>query len=374
MNSIYLAYTPYHILISCGLAKLDHNSQKKYLVLISDFAGVNIFYRALTKWEGNPFQDIKIIGNRYMLMENDKLGKIVNDIKSIKKLNRFVEEELLVGFNAYIFNDSSVEGQYLSFKNFNKKGSNIYVEDGFAAYNPSLYPKLPFIYNFLNKIIYGTWYESIRYFGTSKYIDEVMVFYPELINPILKSKNLIEISRDTLILLNNTFLPELMKSFCVEKKNLKVDCIILLPHSGLFDGKSTEFFRFYVQIYKNIIDYIVESFQLVGVKYHPSETKVDYLNIEKSQYITIIEKSLPIEIVFLLALEYPPKLIVGDISTALFTARTIYGKSDMPVLLSLIKIRNVSKNAFGIEQIFKKIGILMPESLDELKKELHNII
>ena len=86
MNHIYIAHTPYHILISCGLAILNDNSGGKYLIIISDFENSHFFYQTILNWEKNPFTEIKLLSGRFNSKVETNIGKakfLINNI--IKK-------------------------------------------------------------------------------------------------------------------------------------------------------------------------------------------------------------------------------------------------------------------------------------------------
>ena len=55
MKQIYVAYTPYHFLLSCGLAALSGSSENKYLIIIPVYSDVNVFNMLLNEWSNNPF-------------------------------------------------------------------------------------------------------------------------------------------------------------------------------------------------------------------------------------------------------------------------------------------------------------------------------
>jgi len=43
MKSIYLTFTPYHILLSCAIAINNDNNTKKETIIFNDFADANKF-------------------------------------------------------------------------------------------------------------------------------------------------------------------------------------------------------------------------------------------------------------------------------------------------------------------------------------------
>lgn len=67
MESFFIVNTPYHILISIGLALQDKSNQDKHLILTADFNSVEDFYNSIVTWDNNPFSDIVILRGNYQM-------------------------------------------------------------------------------------------------------------------------------------------------------------------------------------------------------------------------------------------------------------------------------------------------------------------
>lgn len=184
MNSIYVIHTPYHLLITCGLAISYDCSNEKYLVIVPDFKDATVFYQSIIGWKDNPFTEVILLSGVY----NVKFGNTIKTMKSnLKTINQLFRTKIKDYGSSYIFNDGRVEGQLIAYLNYTKNGSNFYVEDGSAAYNCYVQPDINFYLKIIYKLIYGSWYEHVRILGMYKYIDRIMVFRPDLIRKELQN-------------------------------------------------------------------------------------------------------------------------------------------------------------------------------------------
>lgn len=363
MNSIFIAHTPYHLLISCGLAVSYDNSTKKYLVIISDFENFNAYYQTILKWAKNPFTEIILLPGRYQ-----SSGKIIDTVRFLKnnemKLRKIFDKKLKKEkCKAFIFNDNRVEGQIVSFLNFKQKGVNIYVEDGSAAYSSSKLKGINFHQKLASKIVFGNWFEHLKVLGTSKYIDEVLVFYPKIVRLELKDKKIKMLPSTLFDELKEEFASLLLKNFDLNLESIRYDCIIIAPHSEYLEIMHNFNFEY---VYKEIGNLFQKYFNTIGVKYHPIEKKDDYLNFFENNKFVLIPHSLPLEIIWLSLLKHPPKFVIGDASTALLTCNGILKNATS--IISIVKILDLPHDQ--IFDTFNAVGIKTPKTLTELSSLL----
>jgi len=65
MKNIFLAFTPYHILLSCSIA-LDYSQiDENFLFIISDFSESDALSRTLKNWQDPPFKKIIFLPGVY---------------------------------------------------------------------------------------------------------------------------------------------------------------------------------------------------------------------------------------------------------------------------------------------------------------------
>ncbi|KAF5431159.1 hypothetical protein C5S39_06275 [Candidatus Methanophagaceae archaeon] len=357
MNSIYITHTPYHILVSCGLASVYDDSDEKYLIIVSDFKDAEIICKTITNWENNPFTESKLLGGRFYVKKNDVIGGIRSARSNLKTLKRVLTERLNKASNTFIYHDGAPEGQILAYLNSKNGGTNIYVEDGFVIYDNFIAPDLAFYKKIVMKMLWGRFHEHVRVHGTYKHVDKIMVFRPELIRHELVNKELIKIPREVLTCLKDRgLISALLKSYNIDQKSLDVNYIFIIPHSDfLIENKL-------LKRYSNILNGLIPNLTQVYVKYHPREVMGDFLKIQKFSNVTVLPQSLPIEVVFLALHDKEPRIVISDAFTTLLTAKYLLERTEVISLIGLIGL----KNSY-LETVFEKIGILVPESIDDLK-------
>ena len=360
MNSVYLVYTPYHILTAAGLASLYDESDKKYLVIVSDFADADIFCHVISKWDRNPFLEIILLDGRYNISNETEIKRVNVFRKNVRLLKDIFNTKLKDGCNAFIYHDANVEGQIIAYLNYKEGGTNFYVEDGTSAYSNSIAPTLPFYKILIAKVVYGKFYENVRILGMNRYISKIMVFSPENVRTELRNKKIIKIPKQVLLSLNdNIFIPNLLKSYGIDQKKLDIKNVFIAAHSD-------HLIKYNLMVrYKTLFGCCITELKDIHVKYHPRERIPDFLDVEKDPKVKLIPQALPMEILYLSLIGREPKMIIGGSSTALLTAKILL----KPIrVISLLRLLN-SENVY-LGEIFKKEGIIIPKKVTQLKKEL----
>jgi hypothetical protein len=369
MNSIYIAHTPYHILISCGLAISNDNSEGKYLIIISDFENSHFYYQAISNWEKNPFTEIKLLPGRFNSKVETNMGKAKFLINNVITLKRFFKNKLAFKLcRAFIFNDNRPEGQVISFMNSKQDGINIYVEDGSAAYVSYIIPSISNNEKILAKCLLGRWYEQTRILGTYKCINQIMVFRPEIIREELRCKKIEKIPDFIFNEIDVNFINILLENYDINSEELKFDCIVILPHSEFITQLDIQIFK---NTYNKLYSLLKENFKFIGIKYHPLEMNKNILENINNKKNKDIPNSLPLEIFWLALKKNPPKVIIGDISTALLTCSLIIQEKTQ--IISTVKILGLPESYSQFYHIFEKLDIEMPETSTDLFTYLQRI-
>lgn len=375
MNSVYLTNTPYHIIISCGLASLYDNNAAKKLIIVNDFKDAVIFKEIIANWEKNPFSDIMLLSGRYGINKEDKWEIALNARSNVRTLKRMSEkigrdthiserltrskvcDPLVPPYHLFIFNDQNPEAQCLAFLNNNCGGINTCVEDGFAAYGVSTSHEMPRYQKIIAKILWGTFYERVNVLGTYQFIHKIMVFKPKYTRTELERNKLIQLPEDVLLALNqNGFTTACLDKYSLEKYGAeKSDCTLILPLSDDLD-------KCHFSKFNSVIDIILASYSCFNAKYHPRETHQDYLHLQEHyDNVKILPQAMPMEIIYLSLIDNEPKAIVGTNSTSIFTARIIFKNS---------KIISISKILYGydlMEDTYAHLDIFSPATLEEFR-------
>ncbi len=362
MNSIYIANTPYHLLISCGYAcKYDH-AFKKHLIFASDFDNAEKYFNAISTWTNCPFTTITLLPGTYRKKKNI-LSHVLLQREKRNKLNEYLDEIKLTKCTAYIFNDANIEGQITAFKNKKQGGYNVYMEDGFAAYSNGKLPHLGKVNHSLAKLIYGSWYQNVEILGKSEYIDEIKVFFPKIIRPELISSKITQLPRNILTRPDFKLIQKILESLNLDNKGRQYDAIIILPHSNYALDLN------YSKVRKTYLDIITELRKLdysIGIKYHPRELKANYLNIDFTSELEEIPRNIPIEIQFYMDNKKLPKCIIGDSSTGLLSAKIIFEEN-----VAILSInRMIKPEGANMSNIFDKVNIFQPGTIEDLKNSI----
>ena len=314
---LYLTATPYHILLSSGLA-LNNNKNKKFLVIRPDFPNYDLIMKSFKMWKNCPFDDIILLnGNfspKYKKMNSSLkyLLSSVDNLNKVKKIPIFKNKA-----NIYVFNDNFPEYQYLCHKN--KTGKNIYVEDGSAAYSYNLRNTKNYLKHLFDKILFGKWYYRVsELVGTSPYIDECLVFYPNLINKSLKNKKLNKIPNEIFSNLNKyDYIDVLSDVYNISIPN--VDSLIVLERFEYL--KENSLLDDYLNVINAVITNDLKNNKSILIKYHPREIN-HYIDI-KDKNIHYIDQSIPMEVVYLVLKNKKVNCIYGTTSTSLITSKII---------------------------------------------------
>ena len=169
---VYLANTPYHLILSIINGCLRRDS----MVFLLDMTG------ALERYAGAEFAAFFNGRFRYVKLGSVHVAqKIINRNSLLAPITGSKTADVVEFILrrrpecVYAFNDSFPEVQYIlsRCKNFGAK----YIEDGSAPYNShSVKHSIP---QLAQKILYGIYYDRINVLGTSRYVDENIFCYPQ---------------------------------------------------------------------------------------------------------------------------------------------------------------------------------------------------
>jgi len=174
---------------------------------------------------------------------------------------------------------------------------------------------------YLKKLVFGPWFCRPVINGKSKEVDKLAVTYPKLVRE--------EIDDNEKYQINTSFLQKYGKEWASNfLDRCSVDCERLNNIDDLFlpvkYRNPSQFPRNYIADSKSLIESISKN-RTVGVKYHPSEEKGDYLNVSKMSNVLVIPKFVSSE--FIVMYVEGLRRIFSLASTSLLSAKWI--KKDM---------------------------------------------
>lgn len=352
-TNLFLAYTPYHVFLSNMIA-LKRPECTNILVVISDFHALDLV-GAIN--ESNLFTRCIQLPGLYMQKSH---------FTAVKKKNIQTIHDILLNCeeidNLFMGNDKRPESQATAYE-LQYKYPNITIstmEDGGNFYNSSMHAAHKnFLQIWLTKKKMGKWYEHIRILGQSSFSQSIYAIYPELIRPEISYKKIQAIESNTCFEENfQKFLCAYWKRYPNQfQKIVSINGIIVIAYSGF-----SEKYKGYASLIRKIcIAASKENFK-IAVKYHPREERHDYCNVSTLPNIMVIPEEIPTELIYASAPK-DLKIVVGDISSALMTAKWILG--ERIAVYSVAKALNYKDRLLDV---FQKIGIQL---IDE--ENIHEI-
>ncbi|WP_371731887.1 polysialyltransferase family glycosyltransferase [Thermaerobacter sp. PB12/4term] len=316
VHNVFLSMTPYHLLLSYGIAMTECRRSRNWLIVVADFSNVDAYLKIMQRSDYRAFERVMIYNGMFGIESKyARRLRVLRNVRSIRELVRSVQIE-----RVFIANDIRPEGQALIHFAKTAWGANcVYIEDGAAVYSSLVLPARSKIVSWLASLFCRAWWEDVRVHGTSRAIDEVRAIYPHALRPELHRVPVKKID-SSLISRINIDRCEVNASLLRDGKAIEVDnidAIMLLPHS-----QTVAKGRWLVEAVSNVLLWAQRERLVLGVKYHPREPH-QYLNslLENlNDRVVVISQELPIEWVYALR---PKRLryVFGDWSTGLLTAR-----------------------------------------------------
>lgn len=354
-TNLFIVYTPYHVFLACMLA-LANKNQNNHLVIIADFDADDLT-AALS--ENAIFAGILRLPGLFRQKQSFSAIKKQN----IAQLDQFIQQFDQIS-TLFLANDKRLESQAVAYK-LRRKIPDISIailEDGGHFYNSNIHqvPKNA-VQIFFNRLKLGPWYENVVILGQASFSREIYAIFPEWIRPELIHKPIKKIeSAGCFDPEFQSFLAGYWRNFPEEfQKIAEISGIITVAYSGF-----SKHYREYAALIKDICVSACQKGSTIAVKYHPREERLDYCDIASLPNVVILPEQIPTELIYALA---PANLhyIIGDISSALMTAKWILGEQ--------IAVYSVAK-ALGYNDrlldVFRQIDIQLVDRGDFDKIEL----
>jgi len=359
VNNIFITFTPYHNILSYSIALKHQKYDNNFLFIISDFFGANNLSNFFKASKSIPFRKVSFLPGLYKEKNRFKRRFIIKN--NIKILKSFIDKQHID--NIYVFHDGRPESQFtLYYARKRYKGSiGTYIEDGAGAYSSKCYLKRKKFTLFVEKIFYGFWWRDISVLGTSSLVDQVISIFPKFIRPELKTKRLIALKKEDFLKISKE---EIFRNY-INLLNTKINDMQTID--VLLIVANSEFIKKYPKYFK-IIEKILTTIKFnnlrLMLKYHPREDLEDFLPIINKEEVFILPKTLPLELLYILNIKLP-RLIIGDISTALLTARWLLRDTN---IVSIAPLLNYSD--YNLFKMFRSNNIKLINNEEEFEKIL----
>ena len=373
---MHVCLTPYHTFLATLIAWARRHEADSRMVLVEYRFDASILRESLRSWKASPFSDVLSIKtipwwfNDFLLTilspgRVEAIRIYARAGRNLKLLARYTEK--FAPTRVYVYNDwmDLSQGVMHFAKQIDPAARCVYVEDGIAAYVCSQEHQDADTrkHRLFRKLFIGSpWFEFVSIFGTSRWIDECMMLFPDLRLPELKKHPTAEIPRTALT--DSEFLRwngDLLKRHGADVDSMTdIGCVLAVPATTGHED---------IAAWKRIVDLASEAMRRQGlrtaVKYHPREFLKDYLDVASRSGILILPQKVSMENV---GLQFLPhlKCMIGDTSSCLLSAKWMSPSS------KIIACAGTTNHTFSVKPfaVLAKAGCSIAGDEDELRRTL----
>ena len=308
---LFLASTPFNMLTSAMVAFDLPAGDEAYLGLIDQPEVERTFVTTLYSWEESPFKQTVLLSLQAKGIDKRKKRQL-----ALKKVAQLID--LIKPDKIYTGNDRRIEFQFAMHhsRKTNESSIGVYIDDGTYSYlgRKTHWLKDKILDNLIKKMSYGFWWQQPSTIGSSCWISQAILAFPESAIEALKTKDCLSLPEN---LHRDEFkrLAELcLKFFEYPKKQIEhIDALIMLPHESVASEQTK----------KKLSYWLSNQDAKISFKHHPrtvlSNTSGDkdvWLIPDRAEQVPA---GIPMEV--LLPLIKSNCQIAGDVSTALLTAK-----------------------------------------------------
>jgi|GEM_PF-2039798 len=360
----HFASSPRHLLLLAGLA-LEARDAEHHLFFIEHIpaAGVARYLRMLESWPSSPFASVQALEGDW----RPELGSLAPAERRKRKpalkrafrarnrarldaaLERAAPDAIFAGIDNYY------EVQYALHRATRLRPGlrRVYVEDGSSAYEYSFrnlhLRELP--KELLRTLRYGLWWRPCTLAGTSGWLTEAYVAFPELVHERLRGLELHELPREV-------FLGEDFRQLAaVMAAELGVDCEGLSGADVLIavtNSKWASLLPGYRDTMVGIVEALLAAGRRVALKLHPREQDPDPLGLGRRGDLYEVPQQAMFELLAILV-RNPELVVIGDASTALIGVQWLRPELET---IALQHDRDATGGTF-LERIFEEIGVTL---------------
>ncbi len=349
MINYFLVSSPLHFFVSCNLV-LQRKQDKNIIIITSKNKESGYFYFELS-------QNTPIFHDNFLLTPTTKISK--------RKTKQLISHQLQNIIHQYppdfIFcgNDRRMEFQYAMHLAVKAKLNPIgcYMDEGMVSYlgHKSMHQlSHQYLDPLIKKLFHGFWWKPAITHGSSHWIKEVFLAFPELCHDRLKAKKIACIDNS---IFNQPFFKQLSHDIVLNDNKNTLDFsqlkfILSLPHEQFYLSKKDT-----LKIIKNTLSRIYSTNE-IAIKMHPRSQNEHFIQDIFSD-CSMINKTIGME--FLLPLLDTSCCLAGDVSSTLLTGRWL--RQDIQVIGLLL---NTKSNHSTLIEFYRKLSIPLI-SPDELK-------
>lgn len=341
-NSVYFASTTLHLYTAAAIAA-GRPDESAHLIFIDQPENKPYsLYDIVRNWPESPFASVSLFYGRFPGLMN-KLRKrrllfaaLQNKLAELRPRHIFTGNDRRIEFQ-FSMHAATVLG-YQPVGHYMDEGVFTYVgRKASASFSDMV------IDNGMKKISYGLWWKNPPTVGGSGWISCVHPAFPELIHPLLRSKQIVPLEASSFSSQAMLKLSEMiMQENGVQPVTLEgVDTFVTLPHESLFERDPT-----YKERILSIVRQQGAQGKRVAVKYHPRNKHPDPLCL-KAEGVDL----LPSKVSFEALLPYLSDNceVWGDLSSTMIMARW---------LRPSLKVTAFTSGNADFSKLLSKIGII----------------
>jgi hypothetical protein len=360
-TNYFFVSSPLHLLFSSNLA-LRHDSDHNSIVLMPREN------RQFSPFAEILAQDTSIFDEVISFETGNRRGKFAERRRRMAELRDALRKR--PADRIFTGTDRRVEFQYAMSvaSRLNPDVTGIYVDDGMASYlgHKSMRNLAHrYIDPLFKKLAYGWWWKNPLIIGCSAWISEAHVAYPDFVHELLKAKKVVAIDRE--IFKDPRFIElcrRLLQFRNVDDRSLRdIDVVIVLTHESFYPDADAHL--------KSLVDAVLQHDPSlrIAVKVHPRSEKA---GTYAAMFPDVLFLDSKVSMELYLPLLKEQSVIIGDISSALFTANW-FNESTRIVAVRLADAvpAHLEDNLVGL---FRQLGIpqtdieKLPEQLAGLRQ------
>jgi hypothetical protein len=362
VTRLILAYTPYHVLLATAAIQAEPEPAANHLVIIDDFEAATRM-AAVLKESGDLYSSVRLRGGSFGITSRAR-----RQLRYRKALSTIAQDtrELLPA-QIWVGNDARPESQAAFRIAAGQSGhvEGVFVEDGLTAYAASVKRPLTRVEDVLGYLLFGKFWAGIEVLGTSRWISSGLFVYPALVRNELTGLPRRQIPRSPFFgAAMRRFAGHMVAATGADVRRVRqIDAVVTISHSSVAARSPI-----YRDAIVALVRHLAEAGCVVGVKYHPRQAEHDYLDLVREGGAVLLPQGLPLEFVYILrrgsteeAVEGHLRVVVGDVSTTLLTARWLATDARCISLARPLGLLDPS-----LEQLFERLGVELPTSLEQV--------
>lgn len=351
MSSLFIIYSAYHFYTAWGLARHSHRGEENHLIVVADFNNACCLAEAISKGGRSPFAGVSLLAG--MFAPVSRAGAVSRAMANRRAVGEYCRGRTFD--RIYAFNDSRIETQTAMHILKPRGAECIYVEDGTGTYGDTFMPNLDPFSNALRKLLFGLWWQPVRVMGASRFTDRMLALFPDMVRPELAGVRCGRLDREAF---DRDLALEMLEMYGESGKAFRwaaesARAVFLMPHSGYGLSKPGR-----IDSLRRLISLLPCPMETVAFKFHPRETKGNFVEDMTGVEIRVLPCEIPAELAFL---ANPDLLcVIGDVSGGLMTSRWLN-----PGTRAISTMKLIDYEQPALVSFFSEIGIEVPGSLSE---------